>query len=537
MITNIRLSYWTVFFLPLLIISCQKDVAEEQPPLPSPPTPPAGPATILKDAVAFPIGVAISYNPMLNEAAYASLVKKEFDAVTFDNHMKHGAIVQNNGSFDFSRTDALLNAVDGLVVFGHTLGWHQNQNATYLKNYSGLTSTSGTELLYNPGFENGLTEWSVFNSGNPAGTATITAGSGTTEMRSGNGSMKVINPTAYPGSPWRVQVSSSAFTTTPGKQYMISYWVKAASPGGSIRLSTGPSSPQYQSDQNIGSSWQQVSWTITASLPSTTFLLDMGQAANTYYIDDASVMEVVENASNTQIVEKLHTALESYVTTMATRYKGKITGWDVVNELFTENGAIRNNQNTDVTSADAFVWSHYLGSEYAVKAFQYAATADPGAELYINDYNLESSSQKLSALIAFVTELKNKGIKITGIGTQMHISLNTSYTNIDNMFQKLAATGLKVKVSELDVRVNPQSGANFILTPAIAASQSNMYQHVALSYLKHVPPAQRAGITLWGLTDNTSWLFKNGTDFPLLFDAQYNKKEAYTGFINGLQNK
>ena len=184
-----------------------------------------------------------------------------------------------------------------------------------------------------------------------------------------------------------------------------------------------------------------------------------------------------------------------------------------------------------------FVWSHYLGSDYAVKAFQFAASADPGAELYINDYNLESSPQKLNALINFVTELKNKGVKITGIGTQMHISLNTSVSGIDNMFQKLAATGLKVRVSELDIRVNPQSVANFTFTSAIANSQSNMYRQVALSYLKYVPAAQRGGITIWGLTDNTSWLYNNGTDFPLLFNTQYNKKEAYTGFLNGLQNK
>jgi hypothetical protein len=87
-------------------------------------------------------------------------------------------------------------------------------------------------------------------------------------------------------------VSSTAFPTTIGKQYVISYWVRSAAPGGSIRLSTGPSSAQYQTDQAIGTEWQQIAWTITASIASTTFLFDMGQVATTYYIDDVSVKEV-----------------------------------------------------------------------------------------------------------------------------------------------------------------------------------------------------------------------------------------------------
>jgi hypothetical protein len=145
-----------------------------------------------------------------------------------------------------------------------------------------------SQLLANPGFENGRTDWTTLNGGG----ATITANAVAAEAHTGSGSLKVLNPTARPGAQWQVQVSSATFPTTIGKQYTISYWVRAAAPGGSIRLSTGPSGAQYQGDQAIGTAWQQVSWTITATLASTTFLFDMGQAANTYYLDDASVKEV-----------------------------------------------------------------------------------------------------------------------------------------------------------------------------------------------------------------------------------------------------
>ncbi|MBO2011071.1 cellulose binding domain-containing protein [Hymenobacter negativus] len=158
----------------------------------------------------------------------------------------------------------------------------------WLKIDGGTFQSVSSQLATNPGFESGLSGWSTVN----ATGATISANTVAADAHSGTGSMKVVNPTAQPGNQWRVQVSSAAFPTTIGKQYVISYWVKAAAPGGSIRLSSGPSSPQYQGDQAIGTAWQQVTWTITASLTSTTFLFDMGQVANTYFIDDVSVKEV-----------------------------------------------------------------------------------------------------------------------------------------------------------------------------------------------------------------------------------------------------
>lgn len=159
----------------------------------------------------------------------------------------------------------------------------------WMKIDGGAFKTVSNQLLpSNNGFESGLSGWTIFNLNG----ATIAADNVAADARTGSGSMKVVNPTAQTGNQWRVQVSSTSFPTTIGKQYVISYWVRAGSPNGSIRLSTGPSGAQYQADQTIGSSWQQISWTITATLTSTTFLFDMGQVVNTYYIDDASVKEV-----------------------------------------------------------------------------------------------------------------------------------------------------------------------------------------------------------------------------------------------------
>ncbi|RZK63008.1 MAG: T9SS type A sorting domain-containing protein, partial [Hymenobacter sp.] len=186
----------------------------------------------------------------------------------------------------------------------------------WLKIDGGNFEAVSSQLLGNPGFESGLTGWATLN----ATGATIAASTGAADAHTGSGALKVVNPTAQPGNQWRVQVSSAAFPTTIGKQYTVSYWVRAAAPGGSIRLSTGPSGAQYQADQAIGTAWQQVSWTITATLASTTFLFDMGQAANTYYLDDASVKEV--GADGWRWVKLKEAALSAGAHTLTIAYNG-----------------------------------------------------------------------------------------------------------------------------------------------------------------------------------------------------------------------
>ncbi|MBV4360317.1 endo-1,4-beta-xylanase [Pinibacter aurantiacus] len=481
------------------------------------------------------IGFA-AYQGDANYAKYFPIIAREANFLTPGNEMKHGSIVQSDGSLKFTNADAIVNQATsaGLSVFGHTLLWHSQQNATYLKSYAGITAPAATELLGNPGFESGNTGWSIFNTN--GATITFTTGS---NAHAGTGFMQVVNPTAQTGSQWKVQVSSAAFATTPGKQYIISYWVKAISAGGSIRLSTGPSAAQYQGDQTIGTAWQQVSWTITATLSSTTFLFDMGQVANTYYIDDASVKESVQVPSGAQVALKVDTAMNNFITGMATHYKGKVKAWDVVNEPLTDAGTIRTSTNLGgiTVSSDVFFWSDYpfngVTKDYALRAFQYAAAADPSALLFINDYNLESSKAKTDSMVAYVAYLKGKGAKIDGIGTQMHVdALTTSYTGIDYMFQRLASTGLQVRISELDVATRPSALNAAVGDAQTLGYQASMYSYIINSYLKYVPAAQRYGVTVWGVDDPDSWRAKS---LPLLWDNSFAKKPAYSAVMQALK--
>jgi endo-1,4-beta-xylanase len=499
--------------------------------------------TPLKSASDFPIGVAVNYNPLINETKFAEIVKRDFNQAVFGYEMKHGAIVQSNGSLNFTNADAMVTALGNMSIFGHTLGWHQNQNATYVKNFAGITIPAATENLSNPGFETGNTNWSVFNTNG----ATVTFVTGDVpNAHAGGGYMRVVNPTANPGNQWKVQVASQLIPTTINKQYTFTYYVKAASSGGSIRLSSqdqAGGNAQYQGDQAISTAWSQISWTITANSAQTRVLFDMGLAANTYSIDDASFKEVIQAPSGAQVAAKVDQALNDFITGTVGHFKNTVKAWDVVNEAVSPSGAFRTTANSsDIPNkgADYFMWSDYLGRDYPLKAFTYAKAADPTADLYINDFGLESSSVKTDSLIALVNELKTKGAKIDGIGTQMHVTVNTSYAGIDAAFKKLAATGLKIRVSELDVRINPLNKPEYqtLKVPAtLLATQADMYQYIVSSYLKYIPAAQRAGITIWGVNDKNSWLYNNGREYPLLFDNDYNRKPAYSGVLQGLKAK
>lgn len=236
---------------------------------------------------------------------------------------------------------------------------------------------------------------------------------------------------------------------------------------------------------------------------------------------------------------KVDSLLKTTIQTIAGHFKGKVRGWDVINEMFSDGpaGTIRNNTNTANANAnDVFVWSNYLGRDFGVKAFTYAAEADPDAKLFINDYNLEWSAAKLDSLIAYVAEIRGRGAKVDGIGTQMHVNINTNKDAIDNHFKKLAATGLLVHLSELDIGVNTNNATSLTFTPALETTQAEMYNYIITSYMRNVPKAQRYGVTIWGLLDNQSWRYKNGADYPLLYNASGAKKKAYEAVLNALKS-
>ncbi|MDN3580725.1 endo-1,4-beta-xylanase [Mucilaginibacter flavus] len=550
-LAQVALAIFTAFGL--TVSSCKKDAV----PLTNTPTDtvkniatkPDTTGTLIGNAgAAFPnMGFAVLYGTMSSNPTYLAAVKREANYVTFGNELKNASIVKNDGSFDYTTADALLAICtnNGLNVFGHTLCWYSQQNAVYLNGLISALNKPVTgapkpaNLLSYGDFEAGagstFTGWTNLAGGTATGSFSAVAD----DNDGGSRAMQVTVNT--PGAnAYDIQSIGTAFSVTAGKTYQVSASIKSSGTG-TVRMVMQNTGYQ-QTDLKTNPGWATYTWNVTINETSPILRFNFPDAG-VYVIDNVTVVDPATGTyvapTKAQTAAVIDTALKTFITTTVKRYKGKIKAWDVVNEPMSDgNGALRDSANYTIPAANTgnqFLWAHYLGRAFALKAFQYAKATDASALLFINEYNLEYNF-KLDSLIGYVKELKAKGAQIDGIGTQMHINLQTTQASIDNEFVKLAATGLMVRVSELDVTMNSSKTASFSPTSAQLAAQAAMYKYVVQSYLKNVPKAQRFGITVWGLTDNESWLnIPSAPDYPLLFNQNLSKKAAYYGFLEALK--
>lgn len=192
-----------------------------------------------------------------------------------------------------------------------------------------------------------------------------------------------------------------------------------------------------------------------------------------------------------------------------------VYGWDVVNEIVSDNGEWRNSSNTGTGGRHQFMWGDYYNGgtkEFVDTAFRTAKEAlkryGKTADLYINDYSLEWPGSKLEAICQYAESNPD----VDGIGTQMHISSDVNRDNVRAMLERMVKTGKKVRISEMDVTMG-------------AADQGETIVYIFDQYLKIVPEAQRGGITFWGVSDKRSWL--GSEKKPLLYNNLYRRKDAY----------
>ena len=220
--------------------------------------------------------------------------------------------------------------------------------------------------------------------------------------------------------------------------------------------------------------------------------------------------------------------LKNHVQTIVTHFRGKVASWDVVNEALADDG--------EATLADGLrstVFSQRMGLAFIDQAFINARASDPQVDLYYNDYNIEAGGQKTRNMLALVDGMRSRGVPVTGVGFQMHVLIDwPSISAIESSLKAVADRGLKVKITELDVSMK-NTYSSFTLEAA--ERQKQRYHDIVAAYLRAVPPAQRAGITVWGVWDADSWINEpNRPDWPLLFDAAFKAKPALQGFKDAL---
>jgi endo-1,4-beta-xylanase len=178
-------------------------------------------------------------------------------------------------------------------------------------------------------------------------------------------------------------------------------------------------------------------------------------------------------------------------------------------------------------------------------AFQFAHEADPDAELYYNEYNVEKA-YKRAATVNLVKSLQEKGIRIDGVGIQAHCTMTfPEYQQMDSSLAAIGALGISAMITELDLTVLPWPQMPVTADVNLKVKMDSLYnpyknglpdsaykafddRYAGLFevFLKHKDVISR--VTMWGLTDAQSWrnywpVFGR-TDYPLLFDRNYQPK-------------
>lgn len=243
--------------------------------------------------------------------------------------------------------------------------------------------------------------------------------------------------------------------------------------------------------------------------------------------------------------ETLKARIKQHIYTVVGRYKGRIKGWDVVNEAILEDGSWRNSP-----------FYQIMGWEFIPWAFQCANEADPNLELYYNDYSMHEPG-KFETALQMVKDLQARGIRIDALGFQAHIGMDYPDLALYESFIRRVKdeTGIDVCITELDMSILPTvsqsadvSGMSFYqamrdpemrervmkeldpyregIPEDVFAAWNKRFGDVLDMFLRNSDAVRR--VNVWGICDAQSW--KNGfpipgrQDSPLWFDREYKIK-------------
>lgn len=233
--------------------------------------------------------------------------------------------------------------------------------------------------------------------------------------------------------------------------------------------------------------------------------------------------------------EKMLERLKWYICQVLEHYRGRVYGWDVVNEAISDSDSLFYREDID--------WFRVCGPEYIEKAFVYAHECDPDIKLYYNDYDL-INPKKAQKVYQMLKDFVARGIPVHGVGMQGHWTLeDVNASNLAASIDLFASLGLEVQITEMDISIYPyyHNTPRELLpkevrefTPELEARQAEKYKEV-FSVLREKSD-KVTSVTFWGVADDKSWLshyFVPGRiDHPLLFNPEFKPKKAFGAIMD-----
>ncbi|KIY64999.1 glycoside hydrolase family 10 protein [Cylindrobasidium torrendii FP15055 ss-10] len=208
--------------------------------------------------------------------------------------------------------------------------------------------------------------------------------------------------------------------------------------------------------------------------------------------------------------------MTNHVSKVIGHYAGEVYAWDVVNEVLNDDGTLRES-----------VFFNTIGESYIATAFKTARAADPNAKLYINDFSIEGTGAKSTAMINLVSSLLDQGVPVDGIGIQAHLIVGSVPTTLQENWQAMADLGVEIAITELDIRMTLPA------TDALLKQQATDYQTVVNACLA---VKGCVGITIWDWTDKFSWVPStfSGQGAALPYDEKFAAKPAVDAILSSL---
>jgi endo-1,4-beta-xylanase len=228
--------------------------------------------------------------------------------------------------------------------------------------------------------------------------------------------------------------------------------------------------------------------------------------------------------------------LKTHIFTEVGRYKGRVYGWDVVNEAINDKG---DNTTENLRNSN---WIKAIGPEYLTMAFKWAHEADPDALLYYNDYNIErgavAGNGKHAASMLLLKRLIKDGAPINGVGIQGHWHLDSNLADIEKAITDYESLGLKVAITELDVTSTGENSGAFNvrgggpITAEATQKQAEIFGKLFEIFNRHSNCITR--VTLWGISDRRSW---RAGQAALLFDGQLQPKPSLQAVLDAVKGR
>ncbi|HLN21793.1 MAG TPA: endo-1,4-beta-xylanase [Bacteroidales bacterium] len=218
--------------------------------------------------------------------------------------------------------------------------------------------------------------------------------------------------------------------------------------------------------------------------------------------------------------------LKDHITAVVSRYKGKVYGWDVLNEIVVD----------DTSAAKVYressPWYKVAGTDFIPLIYKWAHEADPDAILFYNDYNTENPIKR-DKIYNMLKGLLDQGVPIHAVGLQAHWKLNDpTEENLRAAIDKFSSLGLDVQLTELDITVNMgRNDPDSTFTAEREQKQLEQYK-MAFNVLRD-NKKKITGVTFWNVSDRGSWLDRGGKKaYPLLFDENLKPKKAFWAVVD-----